>query len=328
MSSALASAPSRIGETDFAFSAADFERVRQLIYKRAGISLHAGKQAMVYSRLSRRLRELGHASFAGYLQWLENASGASAENEWQEFVNCLTTNLTSFFREEHHFPVLADELRKRAERNLRLWCNAASTGEEPYSLAMTVIEALGAQCAVQIVCSDIDTKVLATAERGVYAADSRGLTPERLSSTSCAAPGRTRASMRVKPELRRLVEFRPFNLMDERWSLGEPFDIVFCRNVMIYFDAPTQRRVLERMHAAMRPARPAVCRPFRELHRLERPVPPARQDGLRAALSAMPAVAAVASAPTTRLAQLKAQPRQSRRGLVLLVRRRSSRTRQ
>lgn len=253
MSSALASAPSRIGETDFAFSAADFERIRQLIYKRAGISLNSGKQAMVYSRLARRLRELGHASFAGYLQWLENASGASAENEWQEFVNCLTTNLTSFFREAHHFPVLADELRKRADRNLRLWCNAASTGQEPYSLAITAIEALGAQCAVQIVCSDIDTKVLATAERGVYDADSRGLTPEQLKKHFLRGTGVNEGTMRVKPELRRLVEFRQFNLMDKRWSLGEPFDIVFCRNVMIYFDAPTQRRVLEQLHAAIRP---------------------------------------------------------------------------
>ncbi len=253
MSTALANTSSRIGETDFEFNAADFERVRQLIYKRAGISLNAGKQAMVYSRLSRRLRELGHASFAGYLQWLENASGASAENEWQEFVNCLTTNLTSFFREAHHFPVLADALRKRADRNLRLWCNAASTGQEPYSLAITAIEALGTQCAVRIICSDIDTKVLATAERGVYESDSRGLTPEQLKKHFQRGTGVNAGTMRVKSDLRRLVEFRQFNLMDKRWSLGDPFDIVFCRNVMIYFDAPTQRRVLEQMHAAMRP---------------------------------------------------------------------------
>jgi chemotaxis protein methyltransferase CheR len=255
MSSALASRPTAAsrGDADFSFSQADFERVRKLIYKRAGISLNPGKQAMVYSRLSRRLRELGHASFAGYLNWLENASGAPAELEWQEFVNCLTTNLTSFFREEHHFPVLADELRKRANQQLRLWCNAASTGQEPYSLAMTALDALGARPNLSIVCSDIDTKVLATADRGIYDADSRGLTPEQLKKHFLRGTGANAGSMRVRPELRSLLEFQPFNLMDKRWSLGEPFHIVFCRNVMIYFDAPTQRQVLEKMHAVMRP---------------------------------------------------------------------------
>jgi chemotaxis protein methyltransferase CheR len=243
----------RDGESDFQFGNADFERVRTLIYKRAGISLNEGKQAMVYSRLSRRLRELGHTSFAGYLQWLENTSGPGAEQEWQEFVNCLTTNLTSFFREEHHFPVLADELRQRANQHVRLWCNAASTGQEPYSLAMTAIDALGANADIEIVCSDIDTKVLAAADKGIYDADSRGLTQDQLKRFFLRGSGANAGLMRVRPELRRLVEFRPFNLMSPRWSLGEPFDIVFCRNVMIYFDPPTQRRVLEQMRAVMQP---------------------------------------------------------------------------
>ncbi len=240
-------------EAEFSFDLADFERVRQLIYARAGISLHAGKQAMVYSRLSRRLRELKHGSFGSYLQWLELAKGAEAEQEWQEFINCLTTNLTSFFREAHHFPLLAAELAARKGRRLRLWCNAASTGEEPYSLAMTVIDTLGANADVHILCSDIDTKVLATAERGIYAAEVRGLTPEQLRRHFLRGRGANSGAIRVKPELTRLVEFRPHNLMDERWAFGEPFDIVFCRNVMIYFDAPTQRRVLERMRGVMRP---------------------------------------------------------------------------
>jgi chemotaxis protein methyltransferase CheR len=241
------------GDGEFSFSAADFDRVRKLIYERAGISLHAGKQAMVYSRLVRRLRDVGHRSFGSYLQWLERATGAEGEREWQEFINCLTTNLTAFFREEHHFPVLAAELLRHKGRRLRIWCNAASTGEEPYSLAMTAIEALGAEADVTIVCSDIDTKVLATAERGVYAADARGLTPERLRRHFLRGTGANEGSIRARPELARLLEFRQLNLMYERWSLGEPFDVVFCRNVMIYFDAPTQRRVLERMHRAMRP---------------------------------------------------------------------------
>lgn len=241
-------------EQEFTLTPADFERVRQLIYQRAGISLHTGKQAMVYSRLSRRLRETGHGSFGDYLQWLERATGDEGEAEWQEFVNCLTTNLTAFFREEHHFHALVEDLRARATRPIRLWCNAASTGEEPYSLAMTVVETLGVSAQVKILCSDIDTKVLATARRGVYSCEARGLSPERLKRHFMRGTAANAGSIRVKPELSRLIEFRPFNLMSPNWSaLGEPFDLVFCRNVMIYFDNPTQRKVLERMHAAMRP---------------------------------------------------------------------------
>ena len=239
---------------EFQLTAADFERVRQLIYQRAGISLHAGKQAMVYSRLSRRLRETSHGNFADYLDWLARASGAEAEAEWQEFVNCLTTNLTAFFREEHHFHALVEDLKARASRPIRLWCNAASTGEEPYSLAMTVAETLGTSAQVKIVCSDIDTKVLATAQRGMYATDARGLSPERLKRHFMRGKGSNDGHIRVKPELARCIEFRSFNLMSPSWAaLGEPFDLVFCRNVMIYFDNATQRKVLERIHAAMKP---------------------------------------------------------------------------
>ncbi len=239
-------------EQEFTLTPGDFERVRQLIYQRAGISLHAGKQAMVYSRLSRRLRETSHRSFAEYLRALEH--GHTSDAEWQEFVNCLTTNLTAFFREDHHFHALVDDLRARAARPVRIWCNAASTGEEPYSLAMTVVETLGANAQVKIVCSDIDTKVLATARAGVYGADARGLGPERMKRHFLRGTGANAGRIRVKPELARLVEFRPFNLMSTSWTaLGDPFDLVFCRNVMIYFDAPTQRKVLERTHAAMRP---------------------------------------------------------------------------
>ena len=244
-------APDLAHAAEFTFGTADFERVRQLIHRKAGISLHAGKQAMVYSRLSRRLRELGHTSFASYLRWLEQARGDDAAREWQEFVNCLTTNLTSFFREEHHFPVLAAELARRHGRSLRLWCNAASTGEEPYSLAMTVIDALGPSADAKILCSDIDTKVLASAQRGIYPADARGLDADRLRRHFLRGSGVNSGFIRVKPELQRLVEFRAFNLMAATWSLGEPFHIVFCRNVMIYFDAATQRAVLERMHRTM-----------------------------------------------------------------------------
>lgn len=248
-----ASAGGELADQEFTFSKEDFEKVRELIYQRAGISLHAGKQAMVYSRLSRRLRETGHRSFAQYLQWLQSHMGATGDAEWQEFINCLTTNLTSFFREEHHFHALTDDLKARGGQNLRIWCCAASTGEEPYSIAMTVTETLGNHPSVRILASDIDTKVLATAQRGVYDAESRGLSPQRLQRHFLRGKGANAGFIRVKPELARLIEFRPFNLMNRDWSLGEPFDMVFCRNVMIYFDAATQRTVLQQIHRAMRP---------------------------------------------------------------------------
>lgn len=235
---------------EFSFSKADFDRVRELIYKHAGISLHDGKHAMVYSRLSRRLRETGHRSFASYLQWLEASNSAA---EWQEFVNCLTTNLTSFFREDHHFHALKDDLKPYVGKQVRIWCCAASTGEEPYSILMTCSEALGAGASVQLVASDIDTNVLATARRGVYNADARGLDATRLKNFFMRGTGANAGKIRVKPELQRWVDFRPLNLMDTQWQLGDPFHMVFCRNVMIYFDAPTQRKVLERIHRVMRP---------------------------------------------------------------------------
>jgi len=240
-------------EQEFAFSPQDFERVRRLIYDHAGINLHAGKQAMVYSRLSRRLRETGHRSFGDYLGWLQQAHDSGARSEWQQFVNGLTTNLTSFFREAHHFDSLAQDLRDRQGRHLRIWCAAASTGEEPYSIAMVVDETLGSQASAEIVASDIDTTVLGTAGRGVYDADARGLSLARLQRHFLRGKGANQGRIRVRPALARLVSFRTLNLIDPRWDLGGPFDLVFCRNVMIYFDATTQRRVLERLHAALLP---------------------------------------------------------------------------
>jgi chemotaxis protein methyltransferase CheR len=236
---------------EFTFSNGDFQRVQKLIYQRAGISLHDGKRAMVYSRLSRRLRETGDRTFADYLNGLERATGAAGEAEWQEFINCLTTNLTSFFREEHHFHALAEALKPMAGRPIRMWCNAASTGEEPYSIAMVLQEAGAA--GAKLLATDIDTKVLATAQRGVYAADARGLTTQRLQKHFMRGKGANAGFIRVKPELAKMIEFRTFNLMAPAWSLGEPFDMVFCRNVMIYFDHDTQRKVLEHIHGVMKP---------------------------------------------------------------------------
>lgn len=239
---------------EFNFRPRDFERVCGLIQARAGISLHAGKQTMVYSRLSRRLRETGHSSFASYLDHLESSGGPLDAPEWQEFVNCLTTNLTAFFREPHHFIALADELKSRSDtKGLRIWCNAASTGEEPYTLAMTVAEVLGPANDTRIIASDIDTKVLTIAARGVYPIDSRGLSAQHQRRHFLRGTHANTGLMRIKPELARMIDFRPINLTADRWPLDKPFDIVFCRNVMIYFDDATQRQVLAKIHSVMKP---------------------------------------------------------------------------
>ncbi|MBL0088280.1 MAG: methyltransferase domain-containing protein [Ideonella sp.] len=238
-------------DQEFSFAAADFEKVRELIYQHAGISLNPGKQAMVYSRLSRRLRETAHKGFASYLHGLQ--SSPPNDPEWQEFINCLTTNLTAFFREDHHFTALAQDLRAQGKGARRIWCSAASTGEEPYSIAMVVAETLGLTSGSKIVASDIDTKVLTTARRAVYDAEARGLSAERLQRHFMRGRGNNSGFIRVKPELVSMVEFRTFNLMSKDWSLGDAFDLIFCRNVMIYFDATTQRRVLQQMHRVLKP---------------------------------------------------------------------------
>ncbi len=236
---------------EFVWTNADFARVQGLIYKRAGISLHDGKHAMVYSRLSRRLRETGHGSFNDYLSWLESNDGP----EWQEFVNALTTNLTAFFREQHHFEIFASHLRsKPSGTSWKVWCNAASTGEEPYSIVMTACEALGSNPPFKLIASDIDSKVLATAGNGVYRIDSmKGMSQERLQRFFLKGKASNVGMVRVKPELRRLIDFMSVNLIRDDWPFKEPFDVVFCRNVMIYFDAATQRSVLEKIHRVLKP---------------------------------------------------------------------------
>lgn len=236
---------------EFVWTTADFARVQGLIYQRAGISLHDGKHAMVYSRLSRRLRETGHTSFNEYLGWLENHDGP----EWQEFVNALTTNLTAFFREQHHFEIFAAHLKSRpAGTPWRVWCNAASTGEEPYSIVMTAFEALGPNAPFKLTASDIDSRVLATAAQGVYRLDNvKGLSPERMQRFFLRGKGGNEGMVRAKPEMRKAIDFMSVNLIRDDWPFREPFDVVFCRNVMIYFDAPTQRKVLERIHRVLKP---------------------------------------------------------------------------
>lgn len=238
------------GVREFAFSSADFERIRKLIYAHAGISLSPIKQDMVYSRLARRLRATGKKTFGAYLDMLEGGD----PDEWERFVNSLTTNLTSFFREPHHFPIFAEHLRKLdGRRPIKVWCCAASTGEEPYSIAMTVIEALGSRASqVSIFASDLDTNVLATARRGIYPIERVDrMEPERLRRFFLKGTGSQEGMVSVRPELQRMIDFQRINLLEPNWPVRGPLDIIFCRNVMIYFDKPTQHKILSRFEPLM-----------------------------------------------------------------------------
>ncbi len=235
---------------EFAFTPADFERVRAMIHRCAGISLAEGKHEMVYSRLARRLRSTGHASFHAYLDMLDADNGSG---EWQSFTNALTTNLTAFFREPHHFPILATHAQGRPE--FSVWCSASSTGEEPYSIAMTLCNAYGSlNPPVKIVATDIDTEVLQAAAAGVYPAERvRSMPAEQLRRFFLRGKGAQDGLVRVRPELRKLVSFQPLNLLGRDWPLKPPFDAIFCRNVMIYFDKPTQKTILSRFVPLMKP---------------------------------------------------------------------------
>jgi len=240
------------GQREFQYTAADFERVRALIHRRAGISLSVQKADMVYSRLARRLRSLGLKRFCDYLDALETDSGP----EWEAFTNSLTTNLTAFFREAHHFPVLSEHLlARRGSGRLMLWCCAASTGEEPYSIAMTAVEAFGGfDAPVSILATDVDTQVLRKAEAGVYTAERLERMPEHQKQRFfLRGTGAQTGMVRVRPELQRMVTFRALNLLDSSWPLRGPFDAIFCRNVMIYFDKPTQYKILQRFAPLLRP---------------------------------------------------------------------------
>ncbi|AXA90107.1 CheR family methyltransferase [Massilia sp. YMA4] len=237
---------------EFDFNARDFERVRGMIYKRAGIALADSKQEMVYSRLARRLRATGISSFVKYLDDLE---AGRLGNEWEAFTNALTTNLTSFFRESHHFPLLAEHVKKHRGEQLNIWCSASSTGEEPYSIAITVCEAFGSLTPpVHIIATDIDTNVLATAANGVYPIERIDkLTPEQQRKFFLKGKGDKAGLVRARPELRQLITYRQLNLLDEKWDIRGPFDVIFCRNVMIYFDKATQRKILSRFVPLMKP---------------------------------------------------------------------------
>ena len=241
-------------QREFPFTLHDFNRVRSLIYRHAGIRLKENKQHMVYSRLARRLRATGKPTCRDYLDYVEHD-----DVEWQNFVNALTTNLTAFFREPHHFSILAEHLKNLAgaepRRVLTIWCAAVSSGEEAYSVAMTAVEVFGTLTPpVKILATDLDTQVLKTAGKGVFTRTRvEKLSAANLKQFFLKGQGAKEGFVKIRPELSDLITFRQSNLLASDWQLSGPFDAIFCRNVMIYFDKPTQYQILERFVPLLRP---------------------------------------------------------------------------
>ncbi|MGE0339198.1 MAG: protein-glutamate O-methyltransferase CheR [Xanthobacteraceae bacterium] len=242
---------------EFDFSDADFSMLSQFAYDSAGISLASSKRNLVYGRLSRRLRALGIGSFAEYRSRL-----TTDRSEVQRFINAISTNLTKFFREAHHFQHLEQAiirplsaLPKNASSKLRIWSAGCSTGEEPYSAAAILCRHIpdAARRDMRILATDIDTEVLAAAARGEYPAASVNDVPPGFRSMFEAPSDRSSAEkVQVADGLRDLIRFRRLNLIED-WPFRGLFDVIFCRNVMIYFDAPTKARLLERFAERIKP---------------------------------------------------------------------------
>ncbi len=250
---AVVSAAGRVSGAakEFAFTLRDFARIRTMIHQCAGIALSEHKQDMVYGRLARRLRASGVSTFTEYLDRLERNPNSV---EWTAFTNALTTNLTSFFRESHHFPVLASFLKGR-DTPITIWCSASSTGEEPYSIAVTACEAFSTLAPpVRIIATDIDTNVLEIAAQGIYTLDKlEKMAASRVKRFFLKGTGKNDGTVRIKKELRDLITFEQLNLLENNWPVAGQFDVIFCRNVMIYFDKASQAKILNRFAPLLKP---------------------------------------------------------------------------
>ncbi|NPV23746.1 MULTISPECIES: CheR family methyltransferase [Bradyrhizobium] len=241
-------------EEEFALHDTDFRKLSKLVMSTAGIVLSERKRAFIHGRLGRRLRALGLTNFSQYCRLLEGRDG---DDELRNFINAVTTNHTSFFREPHHFDYLTKEIvpglldSNRDTRRMRIWSAGCSSGEEPYSIAMTLLSGPQSLAGwnVKILATDLDTNVIAHAARGIY--DS-----ER--AESIPAPLRKRfttmqeGQVAMNDETCDLITFAHLNLL-ESWPMSGPFDVIFCRNVVIYFDKPTQRRLFDRYADMLKP---------------------------------------------------------------------------
>lgn len=240
--------------SEFIMTDQDFRFFADLIGKRAGIVITEVKKPLVYGRLVRRVRALKLSGFREYCELLARGD----DTECEQFTNALTTNLTSFFREPRHFEFLRETLLPKLmkqspnRKRLRIWSAGCSTGEEPYSLAMTVAEVVPSDWDVKILATDLDSQVIARASAGVYASERTENISQGLLKRWFQRGGGERADMmRVRQELRDMITFLPLNLL-EPWPLRGQFDIIFCRNVVIYFDKPTQRVLFNRFAEQLR----------------------------------------------------------------------------
>lgn len=235
---------------EFAFSDKEFSIIRNLVKEHTGINLSDAKRELVYGRIARRLRALKLNNFGQYCALLRDGNA----EEFEQFTNAITTNLTSFFREPHHFEHLASRAlpeimeKNRASRRLRIWSAGCSTGEEVYSIAITLRETIPQieQWNVRILATDLDSNVLAKAQSGIYDRERiTGLPKQRLRRWFLAGRGDNEGKVKVAPELQSLIQFKQLNLM-QNWPMRGPFDVIFCRNVVIYFDKETQRVLFDR----------------------------------------------------------------------------------
>ena len=233
----------------------EFQLFRNLIYKQTGISLRESKSTMLSARLSKRLRQLNLPTFDAYYQFL--SSQAPEGDEYRLLINSVTTNKTSFFRENHHFEFLASHLKQnRLAGPFRIWSSACSTGQEPYSMAITISEAVGPLQGkdIRILASDIDTQVLQEASEGLYEADLLSdITPAHQSRYLRMEETKSGPKYRVSRELRDLITFRHKNLIAPNWGINTKFDFIFCRNVLIYFDHNTQDQILRKFISFLKP---------------------------------------------------------------------------
>ena len=245
-----------------AISDRDFDLIRTMIFEEAGISLSDAKRTLVCSRLAKRLRSLRLKSYSEYLNFLANRDPSGTER--QVMINCLTTNKTDFFREPHHFDFLRQQVYPQIEntildggpRRVRIWSAACSTGEEPYTIAMTILEHFQSLRGwdIEIVASDINTEVLNKAREGIYSLDRiEGLDLALKRKYFLRGKGRLAGSCQVAPQVKELVTFRQLNFMDSRWPVEGSFDAVFCRNVLIYFNTETQQKLLPRLTEKIAP---------------------------------------------------------------------------
>ena len=236
----------------------DFDRISVYVYKECGIRLPPAKMTMIEGRLRRRVRATGLSSLSAYCSWLFD--GDHLEEEREHLLNAVTTNKTDFFREPKHFDYLMGtvlpQLRDEGKRRLRVWSAACSTGAEPYTLAM-LLDAYAHDKGgpdFGILATDLDSEVLRTARRGIYPAAMLDPVPTSLRNRyAMKASDPKRGEMRIVPALRSAIGFAQMNLMDARYPVGDPMDIIFCRNVLIYFDKPTQEKVVRRLTDCLRP---------------------------------------------------------------------------